>query len=84
MLNRRFHCRQGSVIGEFSLAVLAPVTLNALKSAKFNYVWRLAIFARDIIYHAYLFGYVECRIGYRVLFLTHLRQHHLLYLRAIL
>jgi hypothetical protein len=44
MFNGCFHCGQSSVIGEFPLAVLAPVTLYALKRAKLDYVWRLAVF----------------------------------------
>lgn len=84
MLNGCFHRGQGSVICKLSLAVFAPVTLYALKSAEFNYIWRLAIFAEDVIYHVYLFGYVEHRIGYRVLFLIHSREFHLPYLQAIL
>jgi hypothetical protein len=39
MLNGRFHCGQGFVISEFPLTVLAPVTLNAVESAKLDYVW---------------------------------------------
>jgi hypothetical protein len=39
MLNRCFHRRQGFIIGEFPLAVFAPVTLDAIESAKLDYVW---------------------------------------------
>jgi hypothetical protein len=39
MLNGRFHCGQGFIISEFPPAVLAPITLDALKGAKLDYVW---------------------------------------------
>jgi hypothetical protein len=77
MLNGCFHRRQSPVIGEFPFTVFAPVTLNAVESAELNYIWRLAVLTGCIIHDAYLFGYVEHRIGYTVLFLTHLREHHL-------
>lgn len=54
MLDGCFHRGQGFVIGEFPLAVLAPVALYALESTKLNYIWRLTVFTVHVIRNAKL------------------------------
>ena len=47
MLDRGLHRGQGLVIGKLPLAVLAPVTLDALICAELGYVWGLAVFTAN-------------------------------------
>jgi len=44
MLNGRLHRRQGFIISELPFTVFTPVTLYALKRAKFGYIWRATVF----------------------------------------
>jgi hypothetical protein len=49
-LDGYLHCRQSFVISEFPLAVLAPITLDAVKSAEFHYVWRTTVFTGSVVH----------------------------------